>query len=146
MKRAVAAVAAVALLLTTSGAAVGAWILVRHNSSGEPEISAFSHGRATRVGPYFYCNVLDLNDCRTPRTQGRLTVDDHDPIQLSVPSATSAVFRPDTRLAITIPTTDPQRGRLNGLAVQLLTLGADPQGELREIPHAEWSVRTVWDD
>ena len=28
--------------------------------------------------------------------------------------------------------------------MQLLTLGVDQTGELREMPHAEWSVRTVW--
>ncbi|HEY5842952.1 MAG TPA: DUF2771 domain-containing protein, partial [Mycobacterium sp.] len=112
--------------------------------------------------PYFYCNVLDLNDCHTPQVQGELAVNDRSPIQLSVPTAiggapwrlmqvyenpvdtATTVFRPDARLAVTIPTVDPQRGRLQGFAVQLLTLGVDQQGELREIPHAEWSVRTVW--
>ena len=54
------------------------------------------------------------------------------------------VFRPDTRLAVTIPTVDPHRGRLTGLVVQLLTLVLDRAGELREVPHAEWSIRTVW--
>ena len=62
-----------------------------------------------------------------------------DPIDTTV-----AVFRPDTRLAVTIPTVDPHRGRLTGLVVQLLTLVLDPAGELREVPHAEWSIRTVW--
>jgi hypothetical protein len=28
--------------------------------------------------------------------------------------------------------------------VQLMTLVLDPSGELQEVPHAEWSVRTVW--
>ena len=59
-------------------------------------------------------------------------------------NTTTTVFRPDARLAVTIPTVDPQRGRLKGIAVQLLTLGIDRNGELREVPHAEWSVRTVW--
>ena len=41
------------------------------------------------------------------------------------------------------PSTRNEAGS-QGFAVQLLTLGVDQQGELREIPHAEWSVRTVW--
>jgi hypothetical protein len=54
------------------------------------------------------------------------------------------MFRPGTRLAVTIPSFDPQRGRLTGIVVQLLTLVVDPSGELRDVPHAEWSVRTVF--
>ena len=83
-------------------------------------------------------------------------------VQLSVPAAiggapwrllrvyedpadtTTTVFRPNTRLAVTIPTVDPQRGRLTGVVVQLLTLVVDESGELRDVPHAEWSVRTAW--
>ena len=162
MNRLVAVVAAVAVVLASVGAGTGAWLWARHGGSPQPEISAYSQGRTTRVGPYFYCNVLDLNDCQTPQTQGELVVDERDPIQLSVPTAigtapwrlmqvyedpvdtTTTVFRPDARLAVTIPTVDPQRGRLQGFAVQLLTLGVDPKGELRELPHAEWSMRTVW--
>ena len=37
-------------------------------------------------------------------------------------------FRPDTRLAVTIPTVDPQRGRLTGIVVQLPTLVRDEAG------------------
>jgi hypothetical protein len=114
------------------------------------------------VGPYQYCQVLDLNACRDPGVQGELRVDDRDPVQLSVPSAiakapwrllqvyedpvdtTQTVYRPDTRLAVTIPTVDAQRGRLTGIAVQLLTLVQDESGEIFELPHAEWSVRMVW--
>ena len=106
-----------------------------------------------------YCNVLDLNDCETPHTQGQLPVTEQFPVQLSVPgpisrapwrllqvyedpaNTTAALFRPGTRLAVTIPTVDPQRGRLTGLVVQLLTLVVDSSGELRDAPHAEWSVR-----
>jgi hypothetical protein len=153
---------AVLVMLASAGAGTGAWRLVRERGPQRPEISAYSHGHMTRVGPYLYCNVLDLNDCQTPQTQGRLTVNERDPVQLSVPKAigrapwrllrvyqdpantTVTMFRPDTRLAVTIPTVDPQRGRLAGIVVQLLTLALDPSGELRDVPHAEWSVRTVW--
>ncbi len=163
MNRVVAGVAAVAVLLAAAGAGAGAWAWARHPGSTQPEISAYSRGQLTRVGPYFYCSVLDLNDCATPQTQGELAVADRTPIQLSVPAAiggapwrlmqvyqnpadtTATVFRPDARLAVTIPTVDPQRGRLQGFAVQLLSLAVDQQGEVREVPHAEWSVRTVWD-
>jgi hypothetical protein len=57
---------------------------------------------------------------------------------------TVSVFRPNTRLAVTIPTVDSHRGRLTGVVVQLLTLVVDPAGELADVPHAEWSIRTVW--
>ena len=60
------------------------------------------------------------------------------------PAAVRDRVRPDTRLAVTIPTVDPQRGRLTGIVVQLLTLVLDPSGELRDVPHAEWSVRLVF--
>ncbi|MGH3636389.1 MAG: DUF2771 domain-containing protein, partial [Mycobacterium sp.] len=127
-----------------------------------PEISAYSHGHLTRVGPYLYCNVLDLTDCQTPQAQGELPVSAQDPVQLSVPAAigrapwrllhvyadpadtTVTVYRPNTRLAVTIATADPQRGRLTGIVVQLMTLVIDPGGELHDVPHAEWSVRMVW--
>lgn len=162
MKRVVAAVVAAAVLLASVGAGVGAWAWARHTGPDLPEISAFSHGTSTRVGPYFYCNVLNFGDCQNPGTQGELVVDERNPIQLSVPSSiggapwrlmlvyedpalsTTAVFRPNARLAVTIPTVDPQRGRLQGFVVQLMTLAVDQTGELRELPHAEWSVRTVW--
>ena len=152
--------AVVALLSAAAG--VGAWVLARGHGSQRPEISAYSHGQLTRVGPYRYCHVLDPNDCQTPETQGELRVNSRDPVQLSVPSAigqapwwllrvyegaansTTTFFRPGSRLAVTIPTVDPHRGRLTGIAVQLMTLVVDRAGELHGVPHAEWSVRTVW--
>jgi hypothetical protein len=148
--------------LLSVGAGVGAWLLVRQPGPQRPEISAFSHGHLTRVGPYLYCNVLNLDDCQTPQTQGELPVSERYPVQLSVPedisrapwrllqvyedpvNTTTTMFRPGTRLAVTIPTVDPQRGRLTGIVVQLLTLVVDPSGELRDVPHAEWSVRLTF--
>jgi hypothetical protein len=53
-------------------------------------------------------------------------------------------FRPDTRLAVTIPTVDAQYGKLTGFVVQLPTLVRDEAGNEFPLPHAEWSVRTVW--
>jgi len=152
----------VTVVLASAGAGVGAWLLVGRHGPQQPEISAYTDGHLTRVGPYLYCNVLNLNDCRTPQAQGELPVSGRYPVQLSVPRAigrapwrllrvyedpantVSAMFRPASRLAVTIPTVDPQRGRLTGIAVQLLTLVLDPRGELTEVPHAEWSVRTRW--
>jgi hypothetical protein len=114
------------------------------------------------VGPYRYCKVLDLDDCENPGTLGELRVNTRDPVQLSVPSAigrapwlllpvyenasdpTTPYFPPGSRLAVTIPTVDPKQGRLTGIAVQLLTVVRDRAGEKHYVPHAEWSVRTVW--
>ena len=162
MKRGVAVLLAALVTLLAVGAGLGAWRLVRQPGPRPPEISAYSHGHLTRVGPYLYCNVLNLDDCQTPQTQGELPFNEHYPVQLSVPEAISrapwrllqvyedpantatTMFRPDTRLAVTIPSVDPQRGRLTGIVVQLLTLVVDASGELRDAPHAEWSVRLTF--
>ena len=161
MKR-VLAVLAIVAVLASAVAAVLVWRLTRDHEPSLPEISAYSRGHLIRVGPYRYCEVLDLNACQMPGAQGELPVNERDPVQVSVPAAigrapwrllrvyenpidtTVSVFRPDTRLAVTVPTVDPQRGRLTGVAVQLLTLVQDESGELFEAPHAEWSMRTVW--
>lgn len=159
--RVAALVAAVVVLAGAAG--VGAWRLARSDGPELPRISVYTHGQLARVGPYEYCNVLDLNDCQTPHTQGELRVTGRDAVQLSVPTSISAApwrllqvyddptnstttaFRPNTRLAVTIPSIDPHRGRLTGVAVQLLTVVVGPDGQLWGTPHAEWSVRMVWD-
>jgi hypothetical protein len=150
---------AAVLIPLAVGAGVGTWLVVRPTGPQRPEISVYSHGHLARVGPYLYCNVLNLNDCQQPHAQGELPVNERYPVQLSVPEAisrapwrllqvyddpantASTMFRPGTRFAVTIPSVDPQRGRLTGIVVQLLTLVVDPSGELRDAPHAEWSVR-----
>jgi Protein of unknown function (DUF2771) len=161
VKRGLVVVLAVLMILLCVGAGFGTWLLVRPRGPQRPEISAYTHGHLTRVGPYLYCNVLNLEDCDTPQTQGELPVSERYPVQLSVPDAiyrapwrllqvyedptntTGTIFRPNTRFAVTIPPVDPHRGRLVGIVVQLLTLVVDPGGELRDVPHAEWSVRLI---
>jgi hypothetical protein len=160
-RRVVAVALAVVVLVAAAGAGLVVWQAVRDAPPQRPEISAYSHGHLTRVGPYLYCDVK-LTDCQYPQTLGELPVSARDPVQLSVPAAigrapwrllrvyknpedtTEEVFRPDSRLAVTIPTVDPHRGRLTGVVVQLLTLALGPDGELAEVRHAEWSVRIVW--
>ena len=161
-RKPVVAVLAAVLVLAAAAAGVGAWLLTRGHGAAHPEISAYSHGHLTRVGPYRYCSVLDLTDCQNSQTEGELRVDSHDPVQLSVPPSigqapwwllrvyedsvipATTFYRPSDRLAVTIPTIDAQHGRLTGIAVQLMTLVVDRNGELQGVPHAEWSVRTVW--
>jgi hypothetical protein len=161
VKRRVAALLAL-VVLASAGAGYGAWLLARQHGPRQPEISAYSHGHLIRVRPYRYCKVLDPGNCQTPLAQGELPVNARDPVQLSVPTAigrapwrllqvykdpantTATMFRSASRLAVTIPTVDPQRGRLTGIVVQLLTLALGPDGELTDVPHAEWSVRAVW--
>jgi len=144
------------------GAGIGAWTLAREQGPLLPEISAYSNGHSTRVGPYRYCNVVDLTDCQNPQTEGELQVSSRSPVQLSVPTSiseapwwlltvyedsaipTTTFYRPGNRMAVTIPTVDPHLGRLTGIAVQLMTVFVDPNGEVQGVPHAEWSVRTVW--
>ena len=157
--RRLALLAIVAVLAV--GAGIGAWALAREPGPLHPEFSAYSDGHSTRVGPYRYCSVLDLTDCQNAASEGELRVNSHAPVQLSVPTSigqapwwlltvyedsaipATTFYRPGSRLAVTIPTVDPHHG-LTGIAVQLMTVFVDPSGEVQGIPHAEWSVRTVW--
>jgi hypothetical protein len=159
VKRALAALAAV-MVVASVVTAVLIWRLGSRSPQKYPEISAYSHGHLTRVGPYRYCEVLDPTNCVATRAQGELRVTDRDPVQLSVPPAIAKApwvllrayegsdvvdeFRPNTRLAVTVPSVDPHRGKLTGIAVQLPTLVRDEAGNEFPVPHAEWSVRTVW--
>lgn len=159
MKNGLAVLAAVAVLASVA-TGVLIWRLTRYPAPDHPEITAYTRGQLVRVGPYQYCAVLNPTDCETPHTDGELTVDPRHPVQLSVPSAIAAApwvlvrsyegsdvvneFRPGTTHAVTVPTMDPHRGRLFGLAVQLPTIVRDEQGNEFPWTHAEWSVRTVW--
>ncbi|MCV7318640.1 DUF2771 domain-containing protein [Mycolicibacterium confluentis] len=160
MKRTVAVVSSLAVVLASAGAGVGAWALARGGGHELPEISVYSHGELVRVKPYRYCNPLNLNDCDPGTELGELPVDHRNPVQLSVPSAIgkapwwltlayedgeqSLQVMTGDRLAVTVPTVDPQHGRLFGMAVELPTLVV-VDGEEMPASHAEWSVRTVWE-
>ena len=162
MKRVVAVLGVVALL-ACAGTAVLIWRLTREPHPQHPEISAYTHGQLVRVGPYRYCDVFEITKCDIPETTGELVVTSRDPIQLSVPPSIARApwvllrayegsdgpvveaFPPNVKLAVTIPTVDPHYGKLTGVAVQLPTLVRDEQGNEFPWPHAEWSVRTVWD-
>ena len=162
MKRHIAVIIAALVVLTAVGAGVGAWALTRRHGDVLPQVSVYSHGTTVRVDPYLYCNVVNLDDCVKPGVQGQLSVSGRYPVQLSVPSRISAApwrlirvfededktvesaFRPGTQTAVTVPTADPQRGKLVGLVVQLITLVKDQNGELHDLPHAEWSVKLNW--
>ena len=85
IKRGVAVLLAASVTLLCVAAGIGTWLLVRQPGPQRPEISAYSHGHLTRVGPYLYCNVLNLDDCQAPQTQGELRVSERYPVQLSVP-------------------------------------------------------------
>jgi hypothetical protein len=159
VKRVLAALAVVVLVASVA-TGVLIWRLAQNPPPEHPEISAYTHGQLVRVGPYRFCEVLNPTDCETPRADGELRVDPRHPVQLSVPPTIARApwvlvrsyegadvvdeFRPDTKLAVTIPTVDPQRGKLFGVAVQLPTLVRDEAGNEFPVPHAEWSVRTVW--
>ena len=162
MKRHLAWIIAALVVLTAAGAGVGAWALTRSHGPTLPQISAYSRGTTVRVDPYLYCNVVNLNDCVKDGVPGELSVTERYPIQLSLPAAiskapwrllkvyaderdtTTTAYRPGKQLAVTVPTVDPQRGRVVGLVVQLMTLVQDQNGELFDLPHAEWSVQLNW--
>jgi hypothetical protein len=153
--------ASLAVVVVVASVATGVLIsrLSRDHAPKYPEISAFSHGHLARVGPYRYCEVLNPTKCVVFEEQGEVPVTERGAVQLSVPPAIAKApwvllrqyqesdvieeFRPNSRLAVTIPTVDPHRGKLNGLAVLLPTL-IRVDGEEIPAPHAEWSVRTVW--
>lgn len=157
--RRTAPIVAALVVLAAAGAGVGAYHWSRDAVPRLPEISAYSHGSTSRVGPYFFCNVVNLDDCTRSGQQGSLMVNDREPVQVSVPESigrapwrllkvyaddrntTATVFRPGTRLAVTVPTRDPLRGEVVGVVVQLMTLVRDQNGAEFELPHAEWSVR-----
>ena len=86
MKRVVAVLVTVALL-SMVGAGVLVWRLTRDRSPELPEISAFSHGHLTRVGPYRFCQVFNPTDCVVPASQGELPVTGRHPVQLSIPES-----------------------------------------------------------
>lgn len=163
MKRHLAWIMATLVVLAAAGAGVGAWRWAAdHAGTDLPEVSAYSRGTTVRMAPYLYCNVINLNECVNDSAQEQLSVSEDYPVQLSVPSAiarapwrllkvyaderdtTTTSFRPGTHLAVTVPTFEPRRGRVMGLVVQLLTLVQDETGELRDLPHAEWSLSLVW--
>lgn len=153
------AVLAAVVVLASVGTGVLIWRLSGDNTLKYPEISAYSAGKTVRVGPYRYCEVLNPTKCAVFEEQGELAVTERNPVQLSVPSEIAKApwvllrqyedsdiveeFRPDARLAVTIPTVDPRLGKLNGLAVLLPTL-VRIDGEEVPAPHAEWSIRTAW--
>jgi hypothetical protein len=159
VKRILAAFAVV-VLLAGLGTAALVWRLTKDHPPELPEISAYSHGNMTRVGPFRYCQVLNLNDCQVPGTQGELPVNPRNPVQLSVPTSIGRApwvllryyedsdapvvtnFPAHTKLAVTIPTVDPQHGRLQGFGVYLVTLVLNEVKEVALVPHAEWFVRT----
>ena len=161
MKKGLAVLVAVAVV-ASAATGVLIWRLTRDPGPLHPEISAYTHGQLVRVGPYRYCDVFEITKCDVPETIGELVVTSRDPVQLSVPPSISRApwvllrayedsgdsvveeFRPDSKLAVTIPTVDAHRGRLTGIAVQLPTLVRDEQDNVFPWPHAEWSVRTVW--
>jgi hypothetical protein len=161
VKKGLTVLVAVAVL-ATAATGVMIWRLTRTPRPEHPEISAYTHGQLVRVGPYKYCNVLNPTLCEVPRAMGELAVTSRNPVQLSVPDAIWVApwvllrayegpedsivetFAPKSKRAVTIPTVDPRRGRLTGIAVELPTWVRDEAGNEFPVPHAEWSVSTVW--
>jgi hypothetical protein len=163
VKRSTAALVTVLVVAAAVLAGFGTWWLGRGGEPTPPQVSAYSKGHLTHAGPYMYCDVLDLNECVLTEEQGKLTVDERHPVQLSVDivigrapwrllrlyddpaDATGKMYAPGSTLAVTVPTIDPQRGPLRGLVVQLLTLVVDrDSGEKFAVPHAEWAVGLQW--
>lgn len=160
MRRAVVVLAVVGVLFVVV-VPVGIWLMVRCQPKPLPEISAYSNGHLTRVGPYTYCKVLNLNDCAEPGTIGVLPVTARSTVHLSVDTAIGRglwsvlrlydnpkdngedKFRPGT-LAATIPTVGSAGGRLDQLEIHLWTRARTPSGEELFVAHGVWSVRIVW--
>ncbi|MEB3064418.1 MULTISPECIES: DUF2771 domain-containing protein [Mycolicibacter] len=163
MRRSTVVLVAVPAVVASLLAGFGTWYFTRAEEPTPPQISAYSNGHLTHVGPYLYCDALDLEACLLSESQGTLSVDERHPVQLSVDDrigrapwrlvrvyddpgdTTGQIFPPGSTLAVTVPTMDPHRGPLRGLAVQLLTMVRDRDtGDTFAIPHAEWAVGLHW--
>jgi hypothetical protein len=162
MKRWVAVLAGCALVLASIGEGLLVWRFARHQGPQYPEISAYSRSETVRVGPYLYCTprvegktiLIADDDCVEPGNSGTLVVDADNAVQLSVPeelargpwrvnlsyeiSDVEGPHPDDQSRALTIPTVDPLRGRLQYFVVGL----PDPAGRY----YAEWTVNAVWPD
>lgn len=161
MKKVVAMLVAVAVL-STAATAVLVWQMSRDHGPTHPEISAFTRGQLVRIEPYRYCDVYDITQCDGTGVSAELRVTPTDQIQVSLPEGIAKApwvllrsyedggpeqveeFKPNSRVAVTIPPVDSQRGKLTGFAVMLPTLVRDEEGNEFPWPHAEWSVSTVW--
>ena len=161
MKKGLAVLATVAVVATVA-TGVLIWRLTRNPAPEHPEISAYTRGQLVRVGPYRYCDVLNPTKCQVPKSMGELVVTSRSPVQLSVPESiwrapwvllrayegpddtVVEAFASKSTRAVTIPTVDPRRGRLTGIAVELPTWVRDEQGNEFPVPHAEWSISTAW--
>ena len=112
---------------------------------GDQRLHAWSAGAAWDRTSTATC--LNPTDCDSPKAMGELAVTSRNPVQLSVPSAIShapwvllrayegpdntvvEMFPRDTTRAVTIPTVDPRRGRLTGIAVRTADAGARRAGK-----------------
>ncbi len=153
---------ATVVVVATVATGVLIWRLTRNPAPEHPEISAYSHGQLVRVGPYLYCDVLNLTECQVPQIHGGTGRNIAQPgaavgtgVHLEGTLAAAAGLRGSRRhlveafaskstRAVTIPTVDPRRGRLTGIVVQLPTWVRDEQGNEFPVPHAEWSISTAW--
>lgn len=156
------------VLVLTAAAMVGfiAWQLHGHKDE-RPEISAFTHGTLVRVGPLLYCDRT-LTKCDPPGRIVELSVNDIEPVQLSVESqiakgpwaitpAYGELAEPSTkygdqviywdhRTTATVPTVDKSGRKLMGIEVAIPTVGVNEFGEQVFKARATWSVATVWKD
>ena len=65
------------VVAASAGLGVAAWSLTRDSAAPLPQISVYSRGETVRVGPFLYCNVLNLDDCAQAGEQGALQSDTH---------------------------------------------------------------------
>lgn len=161
MKRSTLALVAVLTVVAAAVAGFGTWKFTRDEEPTPPQISAYTNGQLSRVAPYKYCDVY-LYECLPFNETGTLAPDARHPIQLAVGDAvgrapwwllrlydnpkydTHQQYSPGT-LAVTVPTVDPERGRLRRMEVQLLTWVVDLEtGTEFPIPHAVWAVDLPW--
>lgn len=158
------ALALAALLVLVAGTAGVVWLLARDAEPHEPELTAYAHGRAVTVPPFYYCTVR-MEDCRQGETVF-LEVPAGDPLQISLPSQVvgtpwellplysrengEVVEKPSTSRdhpenvrALTIDS-QPEPGlELIGVELQVMILAIDETGKEFSIPHAIWSIKTV---
>ncbi|MFI5715410.1 DUF2771 domain-containing protein [Nocardia sp. NPDC051750] len=158
------ALALAGILVLVAGTAGVVWLLARDAEPHEPELTAYSHGRAVTVPPFYYCTIR-MENCRQGDTVF-LEVPTGDPLQLSLPSEvvgtpwellplyardngevvekpSSWRDHPEDIRALTVDS-QPEPGlELIGVELQVMIIAIDETGREFSLPHAIWSIKTA---
>lgn len=158
------ALALAGILVLVAGTAGVVWLLARDAEPHKPELTAYAHGEAVTVPPFYFCTVR-MENCEQGDTVF-LEVPAGNPLQISLPSEvvgtpwellplyadengevvekpSSYRDHPDGTRALTVDS-DPEPGlELIGVELQVMIIAIDETGREFSIPHAIWSLKTA---